>query len=69
MKWRMFHTPIPTDWYEVAGGKWTMTGYGRKRRSFGETDKMVISLKVVIKLFLPFSIKIWRCLKEIKVVN
>jgi hypothetical protein len=29
-----------------------------KRRSFGETDKMVVSLKIVIKLFLPFSIKI-----------
>ena len=43
--------------------------WSEKGGVFGETDKMVISLKVVIKLFLPFSIKIWRCLKEIKVVN
>jgi len=29
-----------------------------KRGSFGETNTMVISLKMVVKLFLPFSIKI-----------
>jgi hypothetical protein len=34
MKWRRFYTTIPTDRYEVVGGKWTMMGYGRKKEEF-----------------------------------
>jgi hypothetical protein len=59
MKWRLFPTPIPTDRYEVVGRKWTMTGYGREKGEVLEKQmKKVTSLKIVIKLFLPFSIKI-----------
>ena len=34
MKWEVFYTTIPTDRYEVVGGKWTMTGYGQKKEEF-----------------------------------
>ena len=55
----MFPTPIPTGRYEVVGWKWTMTGYGREKGEVLEKQmKTVTSLKIVIKLFLPFSIKI-----------
>ena len=39
--------------------KWIMVSHGQEKgRVLEKTDKMVVSLKVIIKLFLPFSIKI-----------
>ena len=38
----MFYATKPKGWYEVVGKWLTMKGYGRKRRSFGEINQMVI---------------------------
>ena len=55
MKWRMFLTPIPTDRYEVVGDHEPWRVMVWKRRSFGETDKMVIFReKCLLKRLLTF---------------
>ena len=54
MKWRMFLTPIPTDRYEVDGGSGPWRAMVGKRRSFGETEKMVILFKDSYKILLTF---------------
>ena len=46
---KMFYATIPKDWYEVVGKGLTMKGYGQKRRSFGEINKMVILRENLLK--------------------
>ena len=50
----MFHTPIPTDRYEVVGGHEPWRVMVRKRRSFGETNKMGHYIKSSYKILLTF---------------
>ena len=50
----MFYTPIPTDRYEVVGGKWTMTGYGRKKEEFWRNRENDDFFKNSYKTLLTF---------------
>lgn len=44
--------PVPAYRYEVVDGKWSMMDFGRKGRSFGETDKVGLLFKDSYKILL-----------------